>query len=168
MYLRSHPDAATQLPTAAACSSVNGGSTNTALRSLVMRVEVIGDHIRVLPSGSGPRPAWGICSVTNVACCRLMVSPSAGLLSGSDSARSLDGFGQKVFGRNHIGEAIAQRRGELQDSLQRMVVQRYRVDCSGGVAAHHADALYVGSAAAMRGPLQVCRRGVVCLGGELQ
>src|SRR5271165_4950227 len=76
MYLRSRPDVATQLPTAAACSSVNGGSTNTALRSLVISVEVIGDHIRVLPSGSGPRPAWGICAVTNVEWVKLMVRPT--------------------------------------------------------------------------------------------
>ena len=34
----------------------------------MISVEVIGDHIRVLPSGSGPRPDCGICSVTKSLC----------------------------------------------------------------------------------------------------
>jgi hypothetical protein len=34
-----------------------------------MSVDVIGDHIRVLPSGSGPRPDCAICAVTNNLCC---------------------------------------------------------------------------------------------------
>ena len=43
---------------------MSGGSISTASRRPMISVEVIGDHIRVLPSGSGPRPDCGICFVT--------------------------------------------------------------------------------------------------------
>src|SRR6478609_7937115 len=78
MYIcrSSRPDAAIQSPTSAACVVVSGGSINTASCRPVISVEVIGDHIRVLPSGSRPRPDCGICVVTKSSCSsRLMVSP---------------------------------------------------------------------------------------------
>src|SRR5271156_4718929 len=74
MWRRVAPDALIQSPTSAAWVIVNGGSRSTASRLPVISVEVIGDHIRVLPSGSGPRPDCGSWPVTNVLWC------SAGLI----------------------------------------------------------------------------------------
>jgi hypothetical protein len=58
------------------CAFVIGGSTSTASCSPMMRVDVMGDHIRVLPSGSGSRPDCGIWLVTNTSCCSDEVTSS--------------------------------------------------------------------------------------------
>jgi hypothetical protein len=41
-----------------------------------MSVDVMGHHIRVLPSGIGSRPDCGIWLVTNTSCCRDEVTAS--------------------------------------------------------------------------------------------
>src|SRR5258707_2980625 len=59
----------------------------------MINVEVIGDHIRALPSGSGPRHDCGIWSVTKTWCCSGWFTVSPGDCVGEVEDHRRDGPG---------------------------------------------------------------------------